>query len=210
MEWLKLVACRAIDRAFVSYETIAGVLAIVGGVVAYRWPLEAEAVNVLLWAVPLLVFVVVGAWQLLYKAPSEIYREIKAERDSLRRDLDAKRIKREHLDELGRLLTAGNTDIFNNGGKRIRSEEERAEWQKRFDEWHATVADRIERYLSYHLAARFTNLIDVDVRAWELGFNVDHNFQLCILHKKLHLLGNLIDRHSYGLAYAEEKPVPAA
>jgi len=208
MEWLKLVTHRAIDRAFVLSELVAGVLALALGGVAYEWPRESEVVNILMWAVPLTVFIAVALVQFVYSAPASIYREIRAERDELRRDLAEKRVKREHLDELGRLLTAGNSGLFNNGGKRITSKEECAEWQKRFDEWHATVAERIEAYLSYHLASRFLNLIDVDLRPWELGFDDDHNFQLCILHKKLHLLGNLIDRHSEGLSYPEGKSDP--
>jgi hypothetical protein len=93
--------------------------------------------------------------------------------------------------------------LFNNDGKDINTDEEYAAWKKRFDEWHATVAERIETYLSFHLAARFINLIDVDVKLWGQRFDFTHNHQLCILHKKLHLLGALIDRHSDGLSGAK-------
>jgi hypothetical protein len=183
-QWIR----RAFTRPLLWADLLAVFLAIVGGAVAYFWPQLAGTMTILLWLIPLSVFVILALAGLLL-APYYMQRETKQECDKLREQLGSAQRKK----EIASTLLGFHTDIHQLMGRPITSDEELAQLEQdaaKLAEIHFKyIRDRV----SPGEAELYARGVVHPLTKWN-SYNDKHNLLLNKLERRRQNLVDLIRR----------------
>lgn len=183
-QWIR----RAFTRPLLWVDLFAGFLAIVGGAVAYFWPQLAGTMTILLWLIPLSVFVILALAGFLF-APYDMQKNIEEELNKLRQHLEDRKTMR----EIASTLLGFHTDIHQLIGRPVTSVEELAQLEQdaaKLAEIHFKfIRDRV----SPGEAELYARGVVHPLMKWN-SYNDQHNLLLNKLERRRQNLVDLIRR----------------
>ena len=65
--------CLAFPKAWAIFETITGIISLIGGIIVWKYPTKESTMKNLIWMIPLFIMVIAFVGRLLY-APYAIYK----------------------------------------------------------------------------------------------------------------------------------------